>query len=135
MARFVGDQSSVIFIYESGTYATVSGTGQWIGLVTNHAANEEENVQSIRYAGTGDRNVDLHVTGAYDITGAITYYPQDWKFLALSIGSCVDAGSPSPYTHVISETNSNNGNAFTSGTLNPFFSFTVEDTQDQGTAG
>lgn len=130
-ARYVADQNCVKFLYESGTYANTSGAGQWIGLVSSHEITDSENVNSIRYVCGGNRNVDIFVDGARDVEGTITYNPQDFKFLAFALGSNVDAGSPSPYTHTISEVNSNNGNAFTSGTLNPFISFTMEDAQVQ----
>lgn len=127
MAREIGDQNTVLMIHESGTYASASGTGQWIGLVTGHTINEEMGVIPLRYAGTSTRNVDQFIDGPKDYTGTFTYQPQDWGMLFFALGSIVDAGSPSPYTHVASELNSNASSAFTSGTLNPFPSFTIED--------
>ena len=129
MARYVGDQWQVGFFYESGTYANASGTLHWIGLVQDHTITENENVQDVRYAGTSDRSVGQFVDGARSVEGTITFHPQDWKFLGFALGSVVDAGSPSPYSHTLSEANSNNGNAFTSGTKLPFMSFTLEDAQ------
>jgi len=127
MARYVSDQNQVAFIYESGTYASVSGNGFWPGLVQSHDIDESMGVINLRYIGAGDRNVDQFVDGPEDYTGTLSLHPQNWRFLAFALGSCVDGGSPSPYTHVISETNSDNGNAFTSGVANPFMSFTLED--------
>lgn len=129
MSRFIADQNQVAFLYESGTYANTSGTGQWVGLITEHSIVDSENVEQIRYVGGGDRNVDIHVKGALDHEGTITYHPQDWKMLGFALGSMVDTGSPSPYAHNLAELNSNGGYAFTSGTLNPFASFTIEDSQ------
>ena len=135
MARFVADQNKVLFIYESGTYASVSGTGQWVGIVTESNLVDSPNVESIRYLGGATRNVSIRVDGPLDHEGTLTFHPQDWKFLQFALGSNVDAGSPSPYSHTISETNNNVGNAFTSGTLLPFLSFTVEDSQTSTAAG
>ena len=129
IARFIGNQNKVLFQYESGTYASTSGAGQSIGLVMEHNPVDNTNVQQIRFAGGGNRNVAIFVDGALDHEGTITFHPQDWKFLAFAIGSNVDDGSPSPFTHTISEHESNAGNAFTSGTLNPFISFTIEDSK------
>jgi hypothetical protein len=135
MARYINDENQTIFLYESGTYANTSGTGQWIGLVTDHTIADEENVNSMRYVGQDTRSVGIHVNGAEDHGGTITFHPQDWKFLAFAMGSFVDSGSPSPYAHSIRESNSADGNAWTSGALCPFFSFSVEDQQGGLTAG
>lgn len=126
-ARYISDQNALGFFYESGTYANASGALHWIGEVQDHTIDENTNVIENRFLGTGTRNVDQFVDGAKDYTGTITYYPQDWKMLMFALGSNVDAGSPSPYTHTISEVNSASGNAFTSGTNNPFISFGLED--------
>jgi len=130
MGRYISDVNRVGFIYESGTYANPSGNVQWIGLVQEHTIDEEENIEAVRYVGTGDRNVGTFEETARDVTGTITYYPQDWKFLAFTLGSCNDEwlGSPAePKTHTISETISTDGNAFTSGVKSPFISFTIYD--------
>ena len=127
MGIYKGDQNQFGFFYESGTYASTSGALQWMGLVTNHEPDETLNKEALRYAGTDTRNVDKFVDLQEDFTGPITYHPQDWKFLLFALGSCVDAGSPSPYTHSITESNSNDGNDFTSGTKCPFISFGFED--------
>lgn len=128
MSRFVGDQNTVGFLFESGAYANTTGTTlQWPGMVQSHEADENTNVIEVRYANTGNRNVGQFVDGPLDYDGTLSFYPQDWKMLAFALGSNVDAGSPSPYTHTISEVNSASGNAFTSGTLNPFVSFSIYD--------
>lgn len=129
MARFISDQNQTGFFYESGTYANTSGALQWIGMVQSNDIGEENNIQQIRYQGGGDRDVDFFQATMKDIDGTVTYFPQDWKFLAFALGSNVDAGSPSPYTHTISAIDSDVGNAFTSGTLNPFISFGIEDSK------
>lgn len=128
MSRFISDQNRLGFFYESGLYATPTGTTlQWIGQVQSHDIDESMNVSNIRYVGGGDRNVDAFVNGPEDYTGTITYYPQDWKLLVFAMGSIYSEGSPSPYTHHITEISSASGNAFTSGTKNPFMSFTTYD--------
>ena len=127
MAREIGDQGRVLLLHESGTYASVSGTGQWLGLVTGHTINEEMGIIPLRYLGTTDRNVDQFIDGPKDYTGTLTFHPQDWGMTFFALGSIVDAGSPSPYTHVASELNGGASSAFTSGTLNPFPSFQIED--------
>ena len=65
-------------------------------------------------------------TGPNDSDGRIMAHPTDWKMLGFALGSVVDAGSPSPYSHTISELNNNGTYAFTSGTECPPPSFTLE---------
>lgn len=128
MARGEADKNAVCFFYESGTYANVSGNAQWIGQVQSHEPDEDLNIEYTRYmGGNNDRNFDQAVSLVTDAGGKLVMYPQDFKFLALTLGSNVDGGSPSPYTHTISEVNSNNGNYATSGAINPFLSFQIED--------
>ena len=133
MGIFKSDRNKVSFFYESGLYATASGTAQWVGQVQEAPVDEEVNRIRNRYQGTNSRNVDQFVLGPEDYTGNITYNPQDWKFMVFALGSNVDAGSPSPYTHTISEAD-NTGNAFTSGIRAPFMSFGLEVAQQTGVA-
>ena len=135
MARYIADQNQVSFKYESGTYATPSGGNHWVGDVQSHVVDDQMGVIAVRYAGTGDRNVSTFIDGPQDVRGTITYFPNDWKMLMFALGSNVDAGSPSPYTHTLSEVNSASGNAFTSGALNPFISFTMVDEQKGAATG
>jgi len=136
MSIRVADQNTIMFQYESGTYATPSGTsGSWLGLVTNHDPSESQNVINIRYAGTTDRNVGQFVDGPVDYENSITYHPQDWIMLGFAMGSMVDSGSPSPFIHNLAEVNSDDGYAFTSGTLCPFASFTIVDQQKTSVDG
>lgn len=135
MGIYGADQNAVGFFYESGTYGNTSGALQWIGLIQSHDIDENMNRTPIRYAGTATRNVDMFVDVQTDVTGNFTYYPQDFKFLMFALGSIVDAGSPSPYTHTISEINSNSIGPFTSGTRTPFISFGLEDSKTSTTAG
>ncbi len=136
-AYFINDQNTCSFSYESGTYAASSGTAQWPGLVQSHEIEENLNTELVRYAGTASRNVDRFDNKAKDYTGTLSMFPQDWKMLVFALGSNIDTGSATatvPYTHTISEIDSNKGNAFTSGTKNPFMSFTIEDHHDNAVA-
>lgn len=138
MVLFVGDQNQVIFIHESGNYAHTSGLAQWIGLVQSSTSTDSENIQQVRYVGGGDRNVDIFVNGPLDHEGTISFLAQDLRFMGFAMGSIVDRSGLGPGSHLLSETNSNDGNAFTSGTNsihNPFLSFTIEDSYQGPAAG
>lgn len=129
MSRLVSDQNQAGFFFESGLYASPTGLAlQSFGLVQNHAIDENENIIAERHLGGASRNVGQFINGPQDYTGTVTYYPQDWKMLVFALGSNVDATTGSS-VHTISETNSGDRNAFTSGTLCPFVSFTIEDAQ------
>lgn len=138
MVLFVGDQNQVVFVHESGNYAFTSGLAVWMGLVQSHTITDSENIQQVRFVGGGDRNVDQFVNGPLDHEGATTFLTQDLRFLGFTLGSIVDRSGLGPGSHVISESNSNDGNAFTSGTdllHNPFLSFTIEDSHQGPAAG
>ena len=131
MGIYVSDQNAVVFKYESGTYATPSGNGKWIGLVTDFTPTDEENVQQIRYTGTNNRNTGMQINTAKDYEGTIVYHPQNFRMFGFGLGSVVDSGSPSPYNHVVSELNSGSTYAYTSGTnyTTNFPSFTIVDSK------
>ena len=130
MGIYVGNDAQVTFFYESGTYATKTGTsGNWIGLVQTHDPGESVNYIEERYVGVGDRNVGQYINSTKDYEGTLTFHPQDWKMVGFAMGSMVDSGSPSPYLHNLVEANSDDSYVGTSGTLNPFASFTVQDAQ------
>lgn len=126
-ARHVASQNTVIGMFESGTYGNASGNF-WPGLVQSHNVVPMEGTFSTRYLGGVGRDVDLHVQGPKLFNGELVIQPQDFRFFAWFAGSNVDAGSPSPHTHVISTINNDVGTAFTSGPLNPFLSFGIEET-------
>ena len=130
MARFLGDQNKVILISESGTYASTSGNGLWFGQVVSHEVNDEENKIENRYIGALSRNYDNFQLGPRDINGTVTLRPQDFRLAFYAIGS-VNTGSVSAaMTHVATEVNTSGRlSGFTSGTLNPPFSFTLEDSK------
>ena len=130
MARYVGDQNVTGMLIESGTYAVTSGTAlNWIGYIQSCDINEDTGVKAVRYQGNMNRNVGLWVDGPLNYTAKISYYPTDWSMLPYVLGSCVDVSGTSLSTHVITETNSASGNAFTSGTKMPFMSFTLVNQQ------
>ncbi len=126
MARYQGDQNKVVLIHESGTYGSASGTGQWIGYVQSNDIDESQGTKHITYQGTGTRNINLHVAGPIDNKGTLTYYPQDLRMLGFFLGSIVDT-SGTQSSHKLVEAENGAGNAYTSGTVAPFMSFTIED--------
>ena len=136
MGFYVGNDSQVTYFYESGTYSVASGvSGTWFGLVQNHEPGETVNYIAERFVGTGDRNVGQYINSTKDYEGTITLHPQDWRMLGFAFGSIVDSGSPSPYTHTLREANSDDTYIGTSGTMNPFASFTIEDVQKSNVDG
>jgi len=137
MALYVSDQNTVLFQYESGTYATPSGGKHWIGLVTDHSPTDAENVVTVRYAGQSNRNAGQFISTMKDYDGTITFHPQNFRMFGFALGSTVDSGSPSPYNHLISELNSDGLYAFTSGANKNqnFPSFTVIDSKKGNTDG
>lgn len=129
MARYVGDQNQVVLFHVSGTYATASGNAQWLGLVTNHNPQDTKNTTALRYTGQATRNIGQWVDAGRTVEGTLTFHPQDWKLLGFALGSVVDAGSPSPYTHTILERNNDTSWPYVSGTLSPFANFNIEDSK------
>jgi len=131
--KYIGDQNRTAFKYESGTYGSVSGTLQWLGLVQDHSLEPNMNVNQIRYQGSTDRNVDDFTEGVKEWNGTISYYPQDWKMLGFAIGSINDiSGTATGIIHVFQETNSDDE---VHGNAQPLESFTVEDSKNLGHAG
>src|SRR3990167_295802 len=134
MARFyVSDQQHVSFRYESGTYAVPSGVNTWIGLVTDHSVDEDMGVIPVRYAGTNSRLTQQFLDGPQTFTNSITFHPQNFRMLKFVLGSCVDGGSPSPYTHNYLP-NHNNANSLEIPNL-PLSSFSITDAKNTGIAG
>ncbi|MCH7568504.1 MAG: hypothetical protein IIA87_03710 [Nanoarchaeota archaeon] len=131
MARYISDQNKVLGIHESGTYAFTSGNAFWIGQVTDHTVDDAENVLINRFLGTADRNLDKFDSGPRDVTGTITYKPQNMRLVFFGIGSVNDV-SGTQARHIVTEINTDvPQNAFTS--EGPV-SFTIEDSkQSPGT--
>lgn len=126
MARFVQNQNALVGLYESGTYGSTSGNF-WIGLVQNHNIAPSEGTFAYRYLTGQGRGIDRFDQGPIMFKGEVSYFPQDFRMLQFAMGSCTDAGSPSPYTHTIGTLPGNNLNQFTSGPLSPFTSFALEE--------
>jgi len=122
--------------YESGTYgAALSGAAQWPGLVQDFVPADTQNPQKIRYHGTNSRNFSKFTPGVQDYGGEMTAFPQDFKFLMFVLGNGSDTltGSPTYYSHVLSELNADDIAPMTSGARNPFTSFQFESIQHFGT--
>jgi len=118
---------------ESGTYANPTGTVlQWLGLVQNHTIEDLRASMQIRTEGAGTRNISQTVYTTNDYNGTITYYPQDFRMLGFALGSFFSTSGPN-CSHIVTETNSDTGNAFTSGTKAPFISFTIQDSKKSPT--
>lgn len=132
MVVYNADQNQVVFFYESGTYGSASGGAFWPGLVQSNEIDENVGVIELRNTGTASRNVNQFVDGPTEYRGTLTTYPQDWRLLLFALGDHTDAGSPSPYTHTLSEANSNNVDPF-NGLVMP--TFQVEDAQRSTVAG
>ena len=134
MARFINDQNKVVFQNESGTYANTSGPGIWPGLVTSNEIEDAENLIETHFLGTGDRNYDVMDQGPRDVTGTTTYHPQNMRMMFWAMGSVADT-SGTRAVHKVTEINTDvRQNVYTSGTLNPPKSWTIEDSkQSPGT--
>jgi len=129
MALYVSDNNTVVFQFESGTYATPSGGNHWLGLVTDHSPADNENIVTVRYAGQSNRNAGQFINTSKDYEGDITFHPQSFRMFGFALGSVVDSGSPSPYNHLISELNSDGNYAYISGANHNFPSFTIIDSR------
>lgn len=133
--RFIADQNKVLLIQESGTYSTTTGLGQWIGQVTGHDVTDTENVLITRYLGTGSRSFDTTDLGPRDVTGTLTYHPQDMRVFFLGLGSVRDISGTNS-EHSVTEINTDvTQNPFVGDTLDPPFAFTLEDSKQAVGAG
>ena len=130
MGRYISDNNTVLGLFESGTYSIpMTGSSFWIGQVTEHSITDEENLIITHYLGTNDRNIDAFDNGPRDVTGTLTYFPQDARLIFWTIGSVLSTSGTNAY-HRVSEINNNvRQSAYTSGTLNPPYSFTIEDSK------
>ena len=139
MARFASDSNKIVGISESGTYgarygAIGAGSVFWVGQVNSHSFDGDEGFIESRFMGTTTRNFDRFDEGPRNYTGTLEYSPQDMRLVMYSIGS-IRSISGTQSRHFASEINSDvRQSTFTSGTLNPPFSFTLEDSkQSPGT--
>lgn len=136
MGRFIHDQNKVTFKHESGTYGSPSGTnGIWIGQVTDHSIDDAENKIEGRFLGTSTRSFSTMDEGPRDATGTLTYMAQNMMIPAIAIGSVTVISGTDAYQIDATQVNTDvQQSAFTSGTLNPPRSFTLEDSkQSPGT--
>lgn len=128
-ARYISDQNKVVFLHESGTYAVSSGNGIWPGEVTDHTITDSENKLVNYYLGTASRSYGSIEQGPRDVTGKLTYNAQDMMIPFIAIGSVVSTSGTNSF-HVVTEVDTDvQQSAFTSGTLNPLRSFTLEDSK------
>lgn len=128
MARYINDQNKVALLHESGTYATASGNGVWIGEVTENSIDDSENKIEDRYLGTS-RSFGNIQQGPRDVTGTLTYNVQNFRLPFFAIGS-VNETSGTQAIHTASQIDTDvRQSAFTSGPLNPPISFTIEDSK------
>lgn len=130
MARYLQDQNKVALLHESGTYANTSGNGVWLGEVTEHSIEDNEEKIEDRYLGTASRSFGDYQQGPRSVTGTIDYNVQNFRLPFFAIGSTHDATSGANVTHTATQIEtSSRQSGFTSGTLNPMFSFTIEDSK------
>jgi len=135
--RYISDQNKVVMIYESGTYAAVSGTGKWLGEVTENMIDDAENYIEDRFLGDNSRSAGRYERGPNDVTGTVSYHPVDMNLIAHAIGSVYETSGGA--FHIASEIGTSvNQNPFTSGTgqdLNTPYSFTLEDSKQAAGTG
>ncbi len=136
MARFLADQNKVLIQLESGTYAQASGPGIWPGQVIENAIDDAENLIETRFLGTSTRNFDTLDLGPRDVTGTLTYHPQDMRLVLWALGSVTDTSGTTSSFHRGVEVNSDvRQNVHTSGTFNPSKSWTIEDSKQSVATG
>lgn len=131
MTRYISDQNKVVMIHESGTYANTSGNGIWPGMVTENSIDDAENVLENRFLGNLNRGVNKFDDGPKDVTGTLTFHPQDARLLFFAIGSTYSASGPTSI-HTATEINSDvMQSPFTSGAgeFNAPISFALEDSK------
>ena len=132
MARYIADQNKVLGLHESGTYAIpMAGSSFWMGQIQSHTIEDLENPLENRFLGTSTRSKDSTEKGPQDVTGTISYHPQDMRLIFCTIGSIIDVSGTNSL-HSVSQINSNvQQSPFTSGTgqLNAPISFTIEDSK------
>ncbi len=118
-------------LQESGTYAVPFGAGVWVGQVSTHDIDDAENLLENRFLGTTSRSYGAMEQGPRDVTGTVTYHPQDMRIPLWAIGSVNEASSGTNIMqwNAAQVDTDVQQSAFTSGTLNPPISFTLEDSK------
>lgn len=135
MARYIQDQNKLVGFHESGTYASTSGTAFWIGQVESNSITDEEGKMENRYLGASTRSFSQMIPGPRDVTGTITYAPQDMRLPFFAVGSVVDTSGTNTF-HLATQINTSvRQSPFTSGTLQAPLSFSLEDSKTQSTTG
>ena len=129
MARYAGDMNKVVLRHESGTYANAHGDGVWAGQVSTNSISDDENYIFDRYMGTNSRNYSDSNLGPQEVTGTLTYNIQDHRFPFWAIGSVVDTSGATSVHEAFEIATDVRQSAFTSGTLNPPISWTLEDSK------
>ena len=139
MSRYVSDQNKVAFIHESGTYAgsthpeLFANECTWLGQVQDLSITEAENRIENRYLGAASRDFESFVDGPIDITGTLTYNPQDFNLFAHAIGSVYEVSGGGIPQLTVTPTNSDSWqNPFVSGTGKAStlpFCFSLEDSK------
>lgn len=132
MARFASDQNKVLGIHESGTYASpMTGSSFWIGQVTSNSIDDQENKVATRYLGTSTRSLDTVDEGVRDVTGTVSYRVQNMMMPFYAIGSVTEVTSGTgAIEYKATEIGTDVAqSAFTSGSYNPLWSFTIEDSK------
>lgn len=135
MGRYIQDQNKVAIFHESGTYGNPSGAAFWVGQVTENSIADEENKIEGRFLGASTRSFSTMDKGPRDVTDELTYNPQNMLMPFVAIGSVTDGASGTNVLHEATQINTDvQQSAFTSGTLCPPRSFTLEDSkQSPGT--
>lgn len=131
MTIYERSNNQVVFLFESGTYASPSGaSGLWLGGVTNNSISELQNNITLRFAGRNNRNYSQIVLGPEDYEGTLSFNVQNFRVFGWAMGSIVDASGTSN-THRISELNSDGVWSATSGTTSNtnFPSVTIKDSK------
>jgi len=130
MGRYLHDQNKVVLTHESGTYASSSGTGIWPGQVTDNSIDDSEGKIEGRFLGASTRSFSTMDQGPRDVTGTLTANPQNMMIPFIAIGSVTDGASGVNVLHEATQINTDVAqSAFTSGTLCPLRSFTLEDSK------
>jgi len=131
---YAADQNQTGWMYDSGTYAIESTGLLWAGMVQSNDIDEDEGQTPIRYVGAGTRNVADYVQQARIYNGTMSYFPQDFRMLGITLGINADAGSDTgqSYSHTMTEANMDNVDKHT-GEIMP--SFMVEDSHETLIAG
>lgn len=125
MSRYNSDMNKVVYLFESGTYAgsmsplLFSGPAcSWLGQVQDLSINEAEGKIETRYLGASSRDFEEFTDGPIDITGTLTYNPQDMNLFFHALGSVYEVpdGTSTNVLYVSGTSSNSQQNPFVSGT-------------------